>query len=103
MGDNISKEDTIDVSDLTLEEKEKAWETWVKNEVNAALDMYLPVSKLGHVNLSYSPVVVEQTEAGPVYSENLKQSVMISLIFDFEKPIDITSPREVEEEQPSDE
>jgi len=93
MTGDIQKDNVVDLSDLTPEEQESAWEDWVRNEVNSALDIYLPISKIGHVNLSYSAVVLEQTEAGPVFSDNLKDAVMISLVFDFKDPVDITKPR----------
>lgn len=93
MTTEIKDKTEVSLSDLTPEDKEKLWEEWVRGEVGAALDIYLPISKAGHVNLSYSSVVLEQTEAGPVFSDNMKDAVMISLIFDFKEPIDITKPR----------
>ena len=103
MADDIQKDKVVDLSELSPEEQERAWEDWVRSEVNAALDIYLPISKTGHVNLSYSAVVLEQTEAGPVFSDTLKDAVMISLIFDFKEPIDMTKPRVADEEEAADE
>lgn len=93
MTDDIKEENVLDLSNLTLEEQEVLWQTWVKNEVNAALDIFLPVSEIGHVNVSYNALVLEETEGGKVFSSNLKDAVMISLIFKFKEPIDINEPR----------
>jgi hypothetical protein len=102
MTDDIQKDKVIDLSELSTEDKERAWEEWVRAEVNAALDIYLPISKTGHVNLSYTSTVIERTEAGDVLSDNLKDAVMISLIFEFAEPIDMAKPRIEDEETESD-
>jgi len=93
MPDDIQEDKVIDLSELSAEDQERAWEEWVRAEVNAALNIYLPISKTGHVNLSYSAKVLEKTEAGDVVSDNLKEAVMISLIFEFKEPINVSKPR----------
>jgi len=98
MTDDIQEDKVIELSELSDEDKERAWEEWVRAEVNAALNIYLPISKIGHVNLSYSSTVIERTEAGDVLSDNLKDAVMISLIFEFTEPIDVSKPRTEDEE-----
>jgi hypothetical protein len=78
-----------DIKELTQEEKELAWEKWVRSEVNAALDIYLPSAVNGHINIKYSPLEVERLESGPVYDENRVTGVLLSILFDFENPIEI--------------
>lgn len=82
-----------DVSELTSEEKAEAWAKWIRNEVNSALDIYLPVSKEGFVRIQYSPHIQEVLESGPVYHPTKMSAVQISLIFEFDEPIDISKPR----------
>jgi hypothetical protein len=102
MTDDTKKENVLDLSNLTLEEQEVLWQGWVKNEVNAVLDIFLPVSKAGDVNVSYNAVVIEETEAGKVFSDCLKDAVMVSLVFKFKEPINISEPR-IKDEKSSEE
>jgi len=82
-----------DLSNMTDEEKAEAWAKWIRSEVNSALDIYLPVSKEGFVRIQYSPHVIEVLETGPVYHKTKMDAVQISLIFEFEEPVDLSKPR----------
>jgi len=82
-----------DLSNMTAEEKAEAWAKWIRSEVNAALDIYLPIAKEGFVRIQYSPHVVERLETGPVYHATKMDAVQIALIFEFENPIDLSKPR----------
>jgi hypothetical protein len=82
-----------DLSNMTDEEKAEAWAKWIRSEVNSALDIYLPVSKEGFVQIQYSPHVIEVLETGPVYHTTKMDAVRISLIFEFENPVDLSKPR----------
>ena len=88
-----------DLKDLTDEERAAAWEAWIRSEVNAALDIYLPISVFGNVNTHYYPHVIEELESGPVTDNSKAGGVLISLAFDFEKPIDLTKPRIIDGEE----
>jgi len=88
-----------DLKNFTEEERIKAWEAWIRSEVNAALDIYLPISIVGNVNVHYYPHVVEVLETGPVTDDTKSDGVLISLVFDFEKPIDLNKPRISDEEE----
>lgn len=95
--ENITEESTQeevkDVRDMTPEERAEAWANWVIDEVNAALRVYLPISKSGNIGVRYNQHVVEEMESGPVYDSNKADGVLISVTFDFETPIDLTKPR----------
>jgi len=82
-----------DVEGLTEEDKLKAWINWVRSEVNAALDIYLPISLDSHINVAYYPRIIEVLESGPVKDPILKAGVVLTIDLKFEKPIDITKPR----------
>lgn len=82
-----------DVSEMTPEEKAEAWSNWVISEVNAALGVYLPISKSGNIGVKYKSHVAEMQEGGPVYDDSKADGVLISVYFDFEAPIDLTKPR----------
>ena len=82
-----------DVSGLSDEEKATAWINYVRNGVNSLLDIYLPASKSGNIGIRYTPREVERLESGPVYDETKADSVLISIVFEFDKPIDLTASR----------
>lgn len=81
------------LGELSDEEKAEAWSKWIRNEVNSALDIYLPMAKEGFIRIQYSPNIVEVLESGPVYHPTEMSAVQISLVFEFEKPVDVTKPR----------
>jgi hypothetical protein len=86
--DNIKE-----ISDLSVEDKQEAWYNWVRSEVNSVLDIYLPESNSGHINIKYHPHIVERLETGPVYDNSKASGVTISIAFGFDKSIDLTKPR----------
>ena len=90
-----NNEETVkDLSGMSDEQKVLAWETYVRNGVNSLLDVYLPVSKDGNVGIRYTPHEVEKLESGPVYDNTKADSVLISIVFKFEEPIDLTKSKE---------
>lgn len=86
-----------DISELTLEERAVAWEKWVRSEISAALDIFLPLTKAGDVYTAYRAHKVEELETGPVYDNTKADGVSITVVFEFEKPVDLTKPREEQE------
>jgi len=99
MADDIKKDEVVeDMADLTSEEKAEAWAKWVRSEVNSALDIYLPKALSGHINVKYYPHVKEMLESGPELDNNKADGVLLSIIFEFEEPVDLTKPR-IEEDQ----
>ena len=83
-----------DIGELSEEEKLKAWTSWIRSEVNAVLDIYLPVTMRGDINIKYFPKVVESLETGDVLDESKAEGVRISLDFVFDKTIDLNKPRQ---------
>ena len=64
------------------------WEEYVRSEVLAALDMFLPISKEGKLGISYKKAVRENTEAGLVYHENKAEGVEIIISLNFQEVVD---------------
>ena len=87
-----------DMTEMSKEEKAKAWEDWVRTGVNAALDAFLPRALAGHFNTAYTPVVREVLETGPQYDESKAKAVTLTLFFEFEEPLDLNKPIVEEEE-----
>lgn len=81
-----------DLTGMSGEEKAKLWEEYVRNGVNSLLDVYLPLAKNGNINVEYKSHIVEKLESGPVYDKTKAGSVLISVVFEFDKPIDLTKP-----------
>ena len=99
MAEELKEEVVQDLSDMSDEEKAQAWANWVRSEVNAALDIYLPMALSGNINVKYYPHVIEVLESGPSLNENKADGVLLSIVFDFETPIDLTKPRAAETEE----
>jgi hypothetical protein len=78
---------------MTDETKVEAWSNWVRSEINAALDVYLPISIDSHINVGYYPHIIETLETGDVKDPVLKGGVILTVNLKFERPIDITKPR----------
>lgn len=65
------------------------WEEYVRSEINAMLDVFLPNCAEGAVVIKYKKAILEETEAGPVFKEDSAVGVEIILDFNFlhEAPI----------------
>lgn len=101
MADEVKNEDVEEivqpVAELTAEEKAAMWEKWIRDEFNGYLDALLPLAKAGDVFTSYKAHKIQTTETGPEYSKSLAAGVSITLFLEFDKPIDITKPRDEQE------
>ena len=87
-------EDVIkNLTGMSNEEKAEMWVNYVRNGVNSLLDIYLPAAKDGNIGIRYTPHEVERLETGPVYDETKADAVLVSLVFKFDKPIDLTKDR----------
>jgi len=82
------------IEEIKFEDKVETedWEQYVISEVKGLLDIYLPVSRSGHVGISYRRALEGTTEGGePIFNERKVSGVSILLSFDFdgevEKPI----------------
>lgn len=95
MVESIDQETDIvqNISGLNEEEKIQAWANWVRSEVNAALDIYLPISIKSNINVGYYAHVIETLESGDVKDPVLKGGMLLTIDLKFENPIDITKPR----------
>jgi hypothetical protein len=61
-----------EIEELTDEAKTALWANWVRSEINAALDIYLPISLNSHINVGYYPHIIETLESGDVKDPILK-------------------------------
>lgn len=75
------------IDKLTNEEKAVAWEKYVRTEVNALLDLYLPLAKSGNIGIKYVPHIVEKLENGDILDNNTADAVGLFIALDFEKPL----------------
>lgn len=86
--------DTVkDLKGVSDEEKAEMWIKYVRNGVNSLLDIYLPAAKSGNIGIRYTPHEIERLETGPVYDETKADAVLVSIVFKFDKPIDLTKDR----------
>lgn len=82
-----------DLKGVSDEEKAEMWIKYVRNGVNSLLDIYLPVAKSGNIGIRYTPHEIERLETGPVYDETKADAVLVSIVFKFDKPIDLAKDR----------
>lgn len=82
-----------EISGMSVEERAEAWANWIRAEINAALDIYLPESLSGQINVEYFPHIIEVLESGPVKDTSKADGVQLKIVFKFEKTIDLTKPR----------
>lgn len=66
------------------------WESYVRNEVNIMLDLFLPYSVNGNIGIVYKKLLIEETEAGPVYDDSKVVGVEVVLDFNFDQPISLS-------------
>lgn len=69
--------------------EEITWQDYVRSEVNALLDLYLPVSSSGNVGIRYDYPVKKRYEGKVVYDKSKAKGVVLSLVFDFNETIEV--------------
>jgi len=71
------------------EERAKAWEDYVRTEVNSMLDTFLPESISGNMGIKYEhPVKRVSPKTGqPEIDESVATGVYLSIMFEFAAPI----------------
>ncbi len=95
MADEIKTEkETQEMVELTAEEKAEAWSQYVRSDVIALLDTFLPKAIKSNIGLKYKPLVVEVLETGEVLDETKATGAVLMVDFTFETPIDRTKPIE---------
>lgn len=75
--------------EVTKEETAAQWEMYVRNELNTLLDIYLPASIHGNVGIKYVNPVKAKYETHTDYDKTKAVGVQMSIVFAFEKPIDV--------------
>jgi hypothetical protein len=78
------------LAEVPAEERAAAWEEYVRGEVNALLDTFLPESMSGNVGVKYeNPVKEINPKTGAaVLDESKATGVFLSIKFDFAAPIE---------------
>jgi hypothetical protein len=88
MGDNELKDSAEEVK-MTPAEIAAEWENYVRNEVNALLDIFLPEAITGNVGVMYKrPVKSVDVKTGKqIIDEDKAIGVDIHIVFDFPEPV----------------
>jgi len=78
------------LENITPEERAAAWENYVRTEVNAILDTFLPESISGNVGVKYEhPVKEVSAKTGKTIVDEKKAiGVYLSIMFEFAAPIE---------------
>jgi hypothetical protein len=87
------------LEDVPPEERAEAWEGYVRGEVNALLDTFLPEAISGNVGVKYDhPVLrVDPKTGNRELDESKATGVFISVMFDFPTPIEFYAEKPSEE------
>jgi len=88
------------LTEIPAEERAKAWEEYVRTEINSMLDIYLPESVTGNIGIKYEHPVkrVDPATGAPEIDDKKATGVYISIMFEFARPIDFYDEEPVPEE-----
>jgi len=84
----MNKKDDKSKSGLTNEDSSVMWERYVRSELNAMLDIFLPNSKSGTVGVKYKPVIIKRHPGYDELDETKARGVEVRIVFDFEEIVD---------------
>lgn len=75
---------------------ETNWEDYVRAEVSALLDLYLPEAETGNVGIKYDYLVKERDEGGnpTLFDKTVIEGVTINLVFPFAQPMAVVPEEE---------
>lgn len=78
------------LASIPPEERAKAWEDYVRGEVNKVLDIYLPEAANGNIGIQYDkPVKMIDPKSGKkIIDENKAKGVMIVVDLEFAETIE---------------
>lgn len=77
-----------ELKELTKEETAKAWEKYVRTEINNILDAYLPLAGRGDIGIRYgSPILGKMEDGSELIDFEKADAVAVTLILRFEDPI----------------
>ncbi len=84
------------------EERAAAWEAYVRDEVNALLDAFLPEAITGNVAVKYDhPVLKKSARTGQVtLDENKATGVSMLIVFEFAAPVEFFGEGKLDEDEP---
>ena len=88
------------LEEIPPEERAKAWEEYVREEVNSLLDTFLPESISGNVGIKYEhPVLQISPKTGKKEIDESKATgVYLSIMFEFAAPIEFYDGKPEESE-----
>jgi len=92
----VNEEEQVDAAP---KDPGKEWEEYVRSEVSALLDIFLPVASYGNVGIKYVKPTLNQFEGGEGGSQEdptKAVGVRIGIIFRFDEPIPIGQEEEDE-------
>jgi hypothetical protein len=78
------------LAEIPPEERAKAWEEYVRTEVNTLLDTFLPESVSGNVGIKYEHPVksVSPVTGQRDFDKSKATGVYLSIMFEFAAPIE---------------
>jgi hypothetical protein len=88
MADEVKEGVLEEVTEMTSEEREVAWEKWVKDGIDGLIDVFLKPASDCHYNIKYLPHVMEVQESGPVYDDSKADGVVLTVMFKFKEPVE---------------
>lgn len=74
---------------MTKEESAELWKNYVREQVWLHLEKFLENAINGNIGVKYRHPILQMLETGPEYTTNKADGVTLSLMFEFEKEIDL--------------
>jgi len=91
----------VDETKEPMEKEEKpeelTWEEYVKLEISALLNTYLPYSVNGNVGIKYIHPIKAQYEGSTEFDDDKYSGVEIRVVFQFEEDLVIRPDNKIEE------
>jgi len=76
-------------TEMTEEERAEAWEVYVRSEMNAILDLYLPDAIAGNVGIKYGhPEIGTMEDGSKMFHEGKVNVVAVTMVLRLGEPIE---------------
>jgi len=76
-------------TEMTEEERAEAWEVYVRSEMNAILDLYLPDAIAGNVGIKYGhPEIGTMEDGSKMFDEGKVNVVAVTMVLRLGEPIE---------------
>jgi len=75
--------------EMTDEERAESWENYVREEVNAILDLYLADASAGNIGIKYGhPEIGTMEDGSKIFDDKKINVVAVTMVLKFGEPVE---------------